>query len=98
MKPIPGSEFTLKADLVLLAMGFLGPVQDGMIKALGVDARQARQRARRHGQATGAPSTRSSPAATCAAASRWSSGRSAKAARRRASVDEFLMGETNLPR
>jgi glutamate synthase (NADPH/NADH) small chain len=36
-QPIPGSEFVLKADLVLLAMGFLGPVQEGMIKALGVD-------------------------------------------------------------
>ena len=24
-KPVPGSEFELKADLVLLAMGFLGP-------------------------------------------------------------------------
>ena len=37
MKPIPGTEFVLKADLVLLAMGFLGPVQDGMVKDLGVD-------------------------------------------------------------
>jgi glutamate synthase (NADPH/NADH) small chain len=36
MKPIEGSEFALKADLVLLAMGFLGPVQDGMVKDLGV--------------------------------------------------------------
>ena len=36
-KPIPGTEFVLKADLVLLAMGFHGPVQDGMIKDLGVD-------------------------------------------------------------
>ena len=36
-QPIPGTEFVLKADLVLLAMGFLGPVQDGMIKSLGVD-------------------------------------------------------------
>jgi glutamate synthase (NADPH/NADH) small chain len=36
MKPIEGTEFVLKADLVLLAMGFLGPVQDGMIKDLGV--------------------------------------------------------------
>lgn len=34
---IPGTEFTLKADLVLLAMGFVGPVQDGMIKEAGVD-------------------------------------------------------------
>ena len=36
-QPIPGSEFVLKADLVLLAMGFLGPVQEGMLKALGVE-------------------------------------------------------------
>jgi glutamate synthase (NADPH/NADH) small chain len=36
-QPIPGTEFVLQADLVLLAMGFLGPVQDGMIKDLGVE-------------------------------------------------------------
>ncbi len=36
-QPIPGTEFVLKADLVLLAMGFLGPVQDGMVKDLGVE-------------------------------------------------------------
>jgi len=34
---IPGTEFELKADLVLLAMGFLGPVQEGMVKDLGVE-------------------------------------------------------------
>src|SRR5208283_4722210 len=33
---IPGSEFTIDADLVLLAMGFLGPVKNGMIEQLGV--------------------------------------------------------------
>jgi glutamate synthase (NADPH) small chain len=36
-QPIPGTEFELQADLVLLAMGFLGPVQDGMVKDLGVE-------------------------------------------------------------
>jgi glutamate synthase (NADPH/NADH) small chain len=36
MRPIPGSEFDLRADLVLLAMGFLGPVQDGMVSRLGL--------------------------------------------------------------
>jgi len=38
---IPGTEFTLEADLVLIAMGFLGPVKSGMLDALGVklDAR-----------------------------------------------------------
>jgi glutamate synthase (NADPH/NADH) small chain len=41
MRPIEGSEFTLKADLVLLAMGFLSPAKDGMLEELGVtlDAR-----------------------------------------------------------
>ena len=37
MKPIEGSEFVLKADLVLLAMGFLGPVTEGMIGDLGLE-------------------------------------------------------------
>ena len=34
---IAGTDFTLDADLVLLAMGFLGPVRKGMIEQLGVD-------------------------------------------------------------
>jgi len=37
MTEIPGSEFTLKADLVLLAMGFVHPVHEGMIEELGVE-------------------------------------------------------------
>ncbi|NVN85319.1 MAG: glutamate synthase subunit beta [Rhodopseudomonas sp.] len=36
-QPIPGSEFTLNADLVLLAMGFVHPVHEGLLKSLGVD-------------------------------------------------------------
>ena len=35
-QPIAGSEFDLKADLVLLAMGFVSPIHEGMINALGV--------------------------------------------------------------
>jgi glutamate synthase (NADPH/NADH) small chain len=35
-KPVPGSEFTLDVDLVLLAMGFLGPERRGMLTDLGV--------------------------------------------------------------
>jgi glutamate synthase (NADPH/NADH) small chain len=35
-EPLAGSEFTLDADLVLLAMGFLGPVRNGMIEQLGL--------------------------------------------------------------
>ncbi len=36
-QPVPGSEFELRADLVLLAMGFVSPVADGMIAALGLE-------------------------------------------------------------
>ncbi len=36
-KEIEGSEFVLKADLVLLAMGFLGPVQEDVIAELGLE-------------------------------------------------------------
>ena len=40
-KPIPGTEFQLKAELVLLAMGFVAPVAEGMLFELGakLDAR-----------------------------------------------------------
>jgi glutamate synthase (NADPH/NADH) small chain len=39
--PIPGTEFVMDVDLVLLAMGFTGPVRNGMIEQLGLklDAR-----------------------------------------------------------
>jgi glutamate synthase (NADPH/NADH) small chain len=33
---IPGTEYTLDVDLVLLAMGFLGPVRSGLIEQLGL--------------------------------------------------------------
>src|ERR1700757_2204997 len=36
LKPIAGTEFEIKADLVLLAMGFVHPVHEGMIKTLGL--------------------------------------------------------------
>jgi glutamate synthase (NADPH/NADH) small chain len=41
MQEIPGSEFTLQADLILLAMGFLGPKKPGFVEQSGValDAR-----------------------------------------------------------
>ena len=36
-EPISGTEFTLDAGLVLLAMGFTGPVKSGALEHLGVD-------------------------------------------------------------
>jgi len=36
MREVPGTEFEMEANLVLLAMGFLGPEKDGMLDQLGV--------------------------------------------------------------
>jgi glutamate synthase (NADPH/NADH) small chain len=35
-EPIAGTEFTMDGELILIAMGFLGPVRNGMIEQLGV--------------------------------------------------------------
>ena len=36
-EPMPGTEYTIDADLVLLALGFTGSVKQGMLEQLGVD-------------------------------------------------------------
>ncbi|SMF95710.1 glutamate synthase (NADPH/NADH) small chain [Methylomagnum ishizawai] len=42
MNKVEGSEFSLKADMVLLAMGFVHPVHGGMLQELGVDLDERR--------------------------------------------------------
>ena len=97
MKPVEGSEFVLKADLVLLAMGFLGPVRDGMIEDLGLgldkrgnvaanvrDYRASRDRVFACGDMRRGQSLVV-----------WAIREGRQAAR---SVDEYLMGATTLPR
>ncbi len=37
MQEIPGSEFLIKAELILLAMGFVSPIHTGMLESLSVD-------------------------------------------------------------
>ncbi|MBX7458583.1 glutamate synthase subunit beta [Qipengyuania sp. 1NDH17] len=37
LEEVPGSEFTLKADLILLAMGFTGPKRRGLLDRAGVE-------------------------------------------------------------
>jgi glutamate synthase (NADPH/NADH) small chain len=37
MRELPGSDFELPADLVLLAMGFVHPVHEGLVRELGVE-------------------------------------------------------------
>jgi len=91
---IPGTEFTLEADLVLLAMGFLGPVKHGMLEALGVkfDARGNAQ--------CDANYMTSVPGVFAAGDMRrgqslvvWAIAEGRQAAR---GVDQYLMGETRL--
>ena len=94
-EPQPGTEFTLDADLVLLAMGFTGPVKNGMIEQLGVDLDQ------RGNVKTGADYMSSVPGVFAAGDMRrgqslvvWAIAEGRKAAR---ALDTFLTGETRLP-
>jgi glutamate synthase (NADPH/NADH) small chain len=96
-QPIPGTEFVLKADLVLLAMGFLGPVQDGMLKDLGV----AFDKRGNVLADTKAYKSSREKIFSCGDMRRgqslvvWAIREGRQCAR---SVDEFLMGSTTLPR
>ena len=64
---IEGSDFELPCELVLLAMGFVGPQRSGMLEQLGVELNERGNVAR--GRATGRPtSTECSSAATWAGA------------------------------
>jgi glutamate synthase (NADPH/NADH) small chain len=54
-EPIPGSDFTMDADLVLIAMGFLGPVRNGMIEQLGVALDQSGNIATDHNYMSSVP-------------------------------------------
>jgi len=97
MNEIAGSEFSLKADLVLLAMGYLHPVQEGMLKELGVafDSRG-------NVQATEIDYQTSIKKVFAAGDMRrgqslvvWAIREGRQCAR---AVDEFLMGRSDLPR
>ena len=98
MVEVPGSEFEIKADLVLFAMGFIGPGADG-------PARAARRRARRaHATSRPTPTTtgRRVPKVFAAGDMRrgqslvvWAIREGRQCAR---AVDEFLMGASALPR
>ena len=96
-QPIPGSEFSLDADLVLLAMGFVHPVHEGLLKTLGVELDQ-----RGNVRANTADYETSLPKVFTAGDMRrgqslvvWAIREGRLCAR---AVDTFLMGSTNLPR
>jgi glutamate synthase (NADPH/NADH) small chain len=97
MHEIPDSAFTLKADLVLLAMGFLGPRRQGMVEQSGV-ALDPRGNVRAD---TGDYKT-SLPKVFAAGDMRrgqslvvWAIREGRQCAR---AIDEFLMGSSELPR
>ena len=93
--PIPGSEFTLPVDLVLLAMGFLGPERTGPIEELGLTLTERGNVARDANWMTSAPGV-----FTCGDMQRgqslivWAIAEGRSAAR---GVDLYLMGKSDLP-
>jgi glutamate synthase (NADPH/NADH) small chain len=97
MVEVPGSEFEMKADLVLFAMGFLGPVQSGLLEQFGVE-RDARSNVKAD---TVSYATSVSKVFAAGDMRRgqslvvWAIREGRQAAR---AVDEFLMGSTTLPR
>jgi len=97
MQEIAGSEFHIKADLVLLAMGFLHPVQTGLLEKLSIALD-----GRGNVKATDADYATSQPKIFTAGDARrgqslvvWAIREGRQCAR---AVDEFLMGKSELPR
>ncbi|HEY0337860.1 MAG TPA: glutamate synthase subunit beta [Burkholderiales bacterium] len=97
MREVPGTEFEMKADLVLLAMGFLGPLQGGLLANLGVSKDP------RGNVAADTETYRTSLPKVFAAGDMrrgqslvvWAIREGRQCAR---AVDEFLMGCSELPR
>jgi len=97
MVEVPGSEFEIKTDLVLLAMGFVHPIRSGMLEQLGL-----KLDVRGNVAANTANYRTSNPKVFTAGDMRrgqslvvWAIREGRQAAR---AVDEFLMGASELPR
>ena len=96
MVDVPGTEFDVDADLVLLALGFLHPERNGLLEALGVELDP---RGNVKTDANKMSSVDGVFAAGDAARGQslvvWALSEGREAAR---CVDLYLMGETELPR
>ncbi|MCX7621033.1 MAG: glutamate synthase subunit beta [Acidimicrobiales bacterium] len=94
-EPVDGSDFVMECELVLLALGFVGPEREGMLEQLGVEFDERGNVARTIDWMTNVDGV-----FVCGDMGRGQSlivwaiaeGRSCAAA-----VDEWLMGETDLP-
>ncbi len=100
MKEVPGTEFTIPAQLVLLAMGYVHPVHEGVVEQLGV-AKDARGNVKAPTDGPGAYAT-SIPKVFAAGDMRrgqslivWAIREGRQCARE---VDAFLTGSSDLPR
>ncbi|MGZ5038379.1 MAG: glutamate synthase subunit beta [Usitatibacter sp.] len=100
MKEVPGTEFTIPAQLVLLAMGYVHPVHEGLIEQLGV-AKDSRGNVKAPTDGAGSYAT-SVPKVFAAGDMRrgqslvvWAIREGRQCARE---VDAFLMGSSELPR
>ena len=99
IQEVPGSEFEMKADLVLLAMGFVSPVQS-VLEAFGVE-KDARGNAKATTDGAGCYATTRSKVFAAGDMRRgqslvvWAIREGRQCAR---AVDEFLMNSSVLPR
>ena len=99
MTEVPGSEFEIKADLVLLAMGFVSPVQS-VVDAFGVE-RDQRNNAKAATEGDKAYKTNIAKVFAAGDMRRgqslvvWAIREGRQCAR---AIDEFLMGASDLPR
>ncbi len=95
MREIPGGEFEMEVNLVLLAMGFLGPERDGMLSQVGVKLTERGNVWRNENWMTSVPGV-----FTAGDMQRgqslivWAIAEGRQAAK---GIDRYLMGSTNLP-
>jgi glutamate synthase (NADPH/NADH) small chain len=95
MREVPGSEFEIEADLVLLAMGFLGPEKDGLLGQLGVKFTERGNVWVDENSMTSVPGVFSAgDMQRGQSLIVWAIWEGRQAAR---GIDRYLMGSTNLP-
>src|SRR5207253_4192739 len=95
MREVPGTELTIDVDLVLLAMGFLGPERKGMIEQLGVVINERGNVATNAEKMTNVPGIfAAGDMARGQSLNVWAIREGRQAAR---FVDKYLMGSTDLP-
>ncbi len=95
MREVPGTEFEEEVDLLLLAMGFLGPEKPGMIEQLGVELTERGNVRADENKMTSVPGVfAAGDMARGQSLIVWAIAEGRAAAR---GIDLYLMGETTLP-